>query len=1027
MSNNFKYQRGSEWRKWDLHVHTPASLVHGYGNADDTWEKFICDLENLPADFKVIGINDYMFIEGYRKVLDYKARGRLTNIDLILPVLEFRISKFAGTDSKFKKVNFHVIFVDNSVLSPDVIQQQFLNALTNNYRLAPGIDGNFWSGILSLESLVDLGRKIKETVPADKLMDYGTDVEEGFRNITIKEDDILNILDKSSYFKKEKARLFLTAVGKAEWDEMRWQNGSITEKKDVINKVDFVFVAAESIDKYHKAHERLKVQKVNSNLLDCSDAHTYSNQTANKDRIGNCFTWIKADPTFEGLKQVLREFNDRVHVGERPQKLDIVQANGSKYIKRVVIKKKAEANLQGIWFNNEISLNYDLVAIIGNRGMGKSALAETIGLLGFTKNHKDFSFLNDQKFKKQRLADSFEAEIKWADDKSYVLGLSYEPEVTDIERVKFIPQHYLENLCNKLDDSFQKEINNVIYSHVPETNRLGKNNLKDLIDYMTLSLDEKIQICRSEIQSINQKLIDLEQMSTSEYTDVLKNKLHLKNEELRTYFGEKPQAIVRPDKDKTTTSKLQDTLKDINDQIKKIESQIVDAKSGLKKLNDRIGRINAIVGKIETFLLQYDKIKTELSKEIKDILDVDFEDILKIEYLNTTIEHETKRLKEERNVLVRNLTETPLSEVDKKDSLLHQLHLLSQKSTDIQKQLDEPAKQYQKYLMAYRGWKTKYREINNQRRKIKDELVYINSFLQDDINKARQQREDKVKEIFTLIEGKIKIYETLYAPVIDFIDREKQKVGKVEEFLNFSVMPHLSRKFMDEFLSFIDKGRKGSFQGIQESEVKLANLIRKFDFTQIDNILDFINEIVNNLTIEIVQQDPKPVEEPRVIEKQLVQGRSKLDLYNYFFNLSYILVDYQLKWGEKPLFDLSPGERGILLLIFYLLLDPDDVPLIIDQPEENLDSESVFYLLVPYIKEAKKRRQIIIVTHNPNLAVVCDAEQIIYTVIDKQNKNQVQWLSGSIENPIINIKIINVLEGTKPAFENREQKYGLKF
>lgn len=96
-----------------------------------------------------------------------------------------------------------------------------------------------------------------------------------------------------------------------------------------------------------------------------------------------------------------------------------------------------------------------------------------------------------------------------------------------------------------------------------------------------------------------------------------------------------------------------------------------------------------------------------------------------------------------------------------------------------------------------------------------------------------------------------------------------------------------------------------------------------------------------------------------------------------------------------------------------------------DQPEENLDNQSVYELLVKYIKKAKKRRQIIIVTHNPNLAVVCDAEQIIYAKIDKTNKNAVSYKSGSIENPEINKKIVDVLEGTMPAFSNREAKYAI--
>ena len=63
------------------------------------------------------------------------------------------------------------------------------------------------------------------------------------------------------------------------------------------------------------------------------------------------------------------------------------------------------------------------------------------------------------------------------------------------------------------------------------------------------------------------------------------------------------------------------------------------------------------------------------------------------------------------------------------------------------------------------------------------------------------------------------------------------------------------------------------------------------------------------------------------------------------------------------------------------------------------------------------------VTHNPNLAVVCDAEQVIHSDIDKKNGNLVTYTSGSLENFDINQKVINVLEGTLPAFKNRESKY----
>ena len=78
--------RGSLWRKWDLHVHTPASIVHQYDGVD-AWPQFLTEIESLAPEFKVIGVNDYIFLDGYRRILAEKAAGRLKNIDLFLPVM----------------------------------------------------------------------------------------------------------------------------------------------------------------------------------------------------------------------------------------------------------------------------------------------------------------------------------------------------------------------------------------------------------------------------------------------------------------------------------------------------------------------------------------------------------------------------------------------------------------------------------------------------------------------------------------------------------------------------------------------------------------------------------------------------------------------------------------------------------------------------------------------------------------------------------------------------------------------------
>jgi predicted ATPase len=97
-------------------------------------------------------------------------------------------------------------------------------------------------------------------------------------------------------------------------------------------------------------------------------------------------------------------------------------------------------------------------------------------------------------------------------------------------------------------------------------------------------------------------------------------------------------------------------------------------------------------------------------------------------------------------------------------------------------------------------------------------------------------------------------------------------------------------------------------------------------------------------------------------------------------------------------------------------------PLIIDQPEDNLDSEFIYATLVPVLRRAKERRQIIIVTHNANIAVLGDAEQII---VLKGNNERAKIVSrGSIDDPKTRDFACAILEGAKEAFRQRARTYG---
>ena len=235
--------------------------------------------------------------------------------------------------------------------------------------------------------------------------------------------------------------------------------------------------------------------------------------------------------------------------------------------------------------------------------------------------------------------------------------------------------------------------------------------------------------------------------------------------------------------------------------------------------------------------------------------------------------------------------------------------------------------------------------------------------------------------------------------------------------LNFEV-GIVDSGFEKEFFDIISHGLTGTFCGVEDGTKTLRELIQVADFNDAKGIEIFLNLILGSL-----QTDLRPGGQAIEIKAQLKKGKDVLSLYDMIFSLDYLKPRYSFRMGEKELDQLSPGERGTLLLIFYLLLDKSDIPLVIDQPEENLDNQTVFEVLVPCVKEAKQKRQIIMVTHNPNLAVVCDAEQIICANLDKKNNYLMEYKSGAIENPTMNQAIVDILEGTKPAFDNRDSKY----
>lgn len=896
--------RGSEWRKWDLHVHSPLSVVQNYGGDNShIWEKFISDIESLPEEIKVLGINDYLFIDGYKKVLEYKHDGRLKNIDLILPVVEFRLRQFVGHE-KLKKVNYHVIFADESILSPDAIEQQFLSQLYGKARLDPEHESNAgWAGAVNRESLEDLGEKIRNMLPKDGRSGLPSNFEIGFQNISFEMSSISNALgrgeEKNTYLENR----FLTAIGKSEWSDFKWDGGSIADKKTIINGCDFVFVASKTPEEALASKNKLVDQKVNSRLLHCSDAHDYANSQEQTNKMGHCFSWIKADLTFEGLRQVIYEPEERLCIQQ-------LRPDDNKMPAKVIDKVEYRSGDEQV----EVFLNQNLNSVIGVRGSGKSTLLKNIV---YCSDRAEFDKrLPDDKEGLFPLKDK-DFRVVWSD------GISCGKDSENVRKVLFLPQKYLGSKVYQGDGGSDSEINQFITSLLEENE--GFSNAQEKI--------REIKVERSkEINNLIEELL-LAQSNIESYT-----------EDLKKHSGEEGL--------KGEIEKKNKKLKEIKESVSLGDDELEEYKKLIAERSD-----------IENKISQYEK-------------DIDLYDTLVKEGVfdaNEMLEYgfsENERGKITAHIKERQRFSEGFVE-KRKDEIDEVLKVLGEKKSEK----DAEVKPIQEKINKNK----EVEKIAEGVKKDNEELKRIHSIL-----KNKEEVEKNIEEIKKRI---ISVYEKAVQSFIECI-----KDVKIEgtDDLVFDFETKFDERSFDDFL---EKLNKNDVKGHGKRDGNVIN----------------INQIFEKLLSGKIK-----INKPHELKDCLV------DLFKFRYAPDY-LSGIQNKEGVK-LNDMSDGEKMTTLLTLIFKFDENGYPILIDQPEDDLDSTVISETISNFIKDQKKRRQIIMASHNANLVICSDSEEVL--VASKQNGN-FHYKTGSIENSEINCKIVEVLEGGEEAFRKRKDKLGI--
>lgn len=649
-------------------------------------------------------------------------------------------------------------------------------------------------------------------------------------------------------------------------------------------------------------------------------------------------------------------------------------------------------------------------------------------MLGESKKEEFFSFLtnksNNKKFRKPGYAENFEAKLTWLKGDSNWRGLNDSVDKNKPERVRYLPQNYFEKLTNELEiEAFRNEIEDVVFSHVDDTDRLGQASFEELEDYKTQQSKEDTSNLKTQLRKLNIEIVKLEEKSDPLTLSKLSNELSTKENELKAL--EKPKKVDKPSEEDEEQQKLTKEIEIYTTQLDSVE------KTGLAKKKE-ISLKKDVFQKLDTLHQSLSQLDEHIStrkldlKEASEELGFNIEDLIKAEINKAIVLKEQSKCKDKIGVLEKD-TELDFEKLDFNNKselknlsypdLRKAYSFIQNKINSLKEKLGAPQRKYQSYIEKLKKHKDEILKINGRKDNpqpntiyyLKNTISYIKTDLAQELEGKYKERKTFTQKIFVSKSQILSFYSNLKNSVESRLDSVRSKDFSVD--INASFV--LDNSFEESFLKFVNQKRNGPFRGLAEGGTELRNLISLVDWNSIDSIYDFTDSLLNKM---VSNKNGKVFS----INEQVNDTK---EFYDFLFSLEFMSPKYELRLGDKNLNELSPGEKGMLLLVFYLQLDKDNIPLIIDQPEDNLDNDSVFMVLANCIRQAKENRQVILVTHNPNLAVGADAEQIIYVKLNKADNYKFDYESGAIETPRINKKIVKVLEGSQPAFVKRRLIY----
>ena len=807
---------GSLWHRWDLHFHTPSS--YDYEDKTVTDQEIADRLVN--EGVRVVAITDHHTIDVARiRKLQTLGGERLT----VLPGIELR------GDHGGKPINYICIFPEDCDL--DHIWTTFQGSL--------GLTGT---------AIHDKGGDEKVYVPIE---DGAKLTRELGGVVSIHAGTKSNSIEGIKNYEQFQQRIKYDIT--KHWVDLM----EIGQLKDIDVHLNVIFPET-GLDR---------------SLVICSDNHNIAQYSVKAP------LWFRADPTFRGLLMVLREPHARVFIGERPPEVARVEQNLTKYIRGLSFNRKETAPASEKWFSGSLSFNSGLVAVIGNKGSGKSALSDTLGLLASTKNADSFSFLSKDRFRHPvgGHAEHFEATIEWHSDEKSTKGLADTIGPEEVERIKYLPQEHVEKVCNELvglgEEGFERELKSVIFSHVPEAQRLGQSTLDDLVQFQADEKQKRIDSLIKQLREVCRARAYLQSQADPIVKKELTEKISRSELELKAHDTAKPAEkpnpsdstnVLAPDAALLSELKTAENARQtLSDQIKRANQTLQIQERQLAIAKRLIERLDNFQKDFEIFKNTLEEDATEIGLQVNDLIDLSI-DKTSAETIRSQAE---ERLSELKNLL---------DEVDP-SGLRKKLASVESQIIELQSKLDAPNRAYQAYLKELTEWQERRAELEGSDnvpeslKGLKATLAALDQ-LPAKIDAVRDQQTELAINIHEEKVAQAEIYRTLYGPVQQFID--SHEIAKDKLKLEFRA-ELVNEDFSTRLLNLLALNRRGSFMGIDEGRARAENLVGPTKWEDASSIRSFLNSVDTALHTDLRESLPSPVQ----LKDQLLKGKKPEEVY----------------------------------------------------------------------------------------------------------------------------------------------------